>query len=54
MSAAQLTLSPRTHAPGRGRGCFPEAANPVFEPIYLRTTLEVLGIVNGVVTRLRR
>ena len=33
---------------------FLEAANPAYEPIYPRTSLELLGIVISVVRRLRR
>lgn len=39
---------------GEDGGYFLEAANPTYEPIYPETSLEVLGIVIGVVRRLRR
>jgi repressor LexA len=47
-------MTVKTLRRGDDGGYFLEPANPAFEPIYPQTSLEVLGVVIGVVRRLRR
>lgn len=47
-------MTVKTLRRGDDGGYFLEPANPAFEPIYPETSLEVLGVVIGVVRRMRR
>lgn len=54
LAASEGVITVKTLRRDDDGGYFLEPANPAFEPIYPETSLEVLGVVIGVVRRLRR